>query len=397
MGPLPQIEEIKEHSIKEPEEPQEGEKKKRKHKETKPQTEEKTDVAESLPEQKLVENGQEMEEPQEIKKKKKKNRKHKETEEKTDVAESLPEQRLCSMEEGIGEQVQSADQTHVKGKKLKKKKELHRIDSDICFNAPSLSQTNLPDLVPMKKPPMAAIEEVSTPDLPVSKKKKLKKYNAETSLLAAPKEDTPLKGEKLDFGPATGKVPCNPLKTVLTQVFQVFEESAWELPLQPGEQELVLPNKKYKGSEKLTAAKKEDVGTALPGFASPEIAPVKSFTSTFLKKALSKSGTPKKSKDNLKLLKGGEEKSASEPRKKKINFALTQNKSQDFVDHLKAVKSSPQTPHDPKRNPAKTLLKKRDSLEAGRKLNPVGLNTQLNSRSKTAKILQKRAKAMDFF
>lgn len=178
----------------------------------------------------------------------------------------------------------------------------------------------------------------------------------------------------------------------------MFEETAWELPLKPGEQELVLPNKKYKGSMELAAAKEqEEVVTALPGFASPQIAPAKSFTSTFLKKALSKSGTPKKSKDKLKMLNGGVEKSASEPRKKKINFALTQNKSQDFVDHLKAVKSSPQTPHDPKRNPSKTLLKKRDSLEAGRKLNPVGLNTQLNSRSKTAKILQKRAKAMDFF
>ena len=177
---------------------------------------------------------------------------------------------------------------------------------------------------------------------------------------------------------------------------QIFEEPTWDAPLLPGEQELVLPNKNYKGSEKLAppAAVPE-----IPGFEPAQITPVKSFTSTFLKKAVSKSGTPKKSK-KMKLLEEASKKelSNSAPQKKKINFALTQNKAQDFVDHLRQVKSSPQTPHDPDKKPVKKLLKKRESLESSaKKLNPVGLNTQLNSRSKTAKILQKRAKAMDFF
>merc|ERR1712013_931418 len=102
-----------------------------------------------------------------------------------------------------------------------------------------------------------------------------------------------------------------------------------------------LPNKNYKGSEKLAppAAIPE-----IPGFEPAQITPVKSFTSTFLKKAVSKSGTPKK-----------------------INFALTQNKAQDFVDHLRQVKSSPQTPHDPDKKPVKKLLKRERAWRAAPK------------------------------
>jgi len=257
---------------------------------------------------------------------------------------------------------------------------MHRIDSDICFNAPSLSKTNLSleDMQekPKPLPTLAPITEVSTPTLPASQKKKMKKYKAEVSLSTASPKNACVAG-KLDFGNSNGKV---------------FEESEWDEPLKPGEQELVIPNKNYKGDVKLEKAKE--------GQLSPQITPAKSFTATFLKKAVSKSATPKKTK---KSLINGVTKSecASEPRKKKINFALTQNKSQDFVDHLKAVKSSPQTPHDPSRNPSKTLLKKRTSMESNqKKLNPVGLNTQLNGRSKTMKHLVgsgKRATAMDFF
>ena len=71
---------------------------------------------------------------------------------------------------------------------------------------------------------------------------------------------------------------------------QIFEEPTWDAPLLPGEQELVLPYKNYKGSEKLAppAAVPE-----IPGFEPAQITPVKSFTSTFLKKAVSKSGTKK--------------------------------------------------------------------------------------------------------
>lgn len=185
---------------------------------------------------------------------------------------------------------------------------------------------------------------------------------------------------------------------VFSILFQVFEESAWDAPLQPGEQEIVLPNKKYKGSSKLPAPSVAPVATSLPGFPAPQVTPVKSFTATFLKKAASKSksATPKKAVSKL----GQEaEKCASEPKKKRINFALTKNKSQELVDHLRGVKSSPQTPHDPSKNPAKSLLKPgRRSLEADQtKLNPLFLNTQLNSRSKTAKLLKRRSTAMDFF
>lgn len=262
--------------------------------------------------------------------------------------------------------------------KLKKKK-LHRIDSDICFNAPSLSKTCLSlDAVQEKPlPTLAAITEVSTPTLPASqKKKKMKKYKAEVSLATASPEIACV-AEKLDFGVSNGKV---------------FEESEWDDPLKPGEQEVVLPNKNYKGAAKLEAAKEAQLN--------PQITPAKSFTATFLKKAVSKSATPKRTKKSL-INGASKSECASEPRKKKINFALTHNKSQDFVDHLKAVKSSPQTPHDPSRNPSKTLLKKRTSMESNqKKLNPVGLNTQLNGRSKTMKHLVgggKRASAMDFF
>ena len=174
----------------------------------------------------------------------------------------------------------------------------------------------------------------------------------------------------------------------------MFAEAAWDAPLQQGEQEILLPNKSYTGSAALAPA----LASALPGFASPQLAPAKSFTATFLKKAASKSATPKKVKKAEKVRAAeAAQLSASEPKKKRINFALTQNKEQDFVEHLAAVRSSPGTPHDPSSTPAKTLLKKRGSLEAGaKKLNPVNLNTQLNGRSKTAKIL-KRNNASDFF
>ena len=175
----------------------------------------------------------------------------------------------------------------------------------------------------------------------------------------------------------------------------MFEEPTWDSPLLPGEQELVMPNKSYKGPEKLAPPA---VAPEINGFESSQITPVKSFTSTFLKKAVSKSGTPKKiKKERLLAESAKKELSNSAPQKKRINFALTQNKAQDFVEHLRQVKSSPQTPHDPDKKPVKKLLKKGKEESSAKKLNPVGLNTQLNSRSKTAKILQKRARAMDFF
>merc|ERR1711997_1102886 len=76
---------------------------------------------------------------------------------------------------------------------------LYRIDSDIAFNAPSLSQINLMKLddekksAEIKEPEPPAVEQTSTP-VPAEKalkKKKLKKYNAESSLLIDPNE-TPI-------------------------------------------------------------------------------------------------------------------------------------------------------------------------------------------------------------
>jgi len=339
-------------------------------------------------------------------------------------------------------------------KKKKKKKEMYRIDSDIAFNTPSLSAVNL-TIVEKKLAQISEAElpqesisakneagsakkkkkksfesEKSLPSTPVpievsstKKNKKMKKYNAETSLLnandeettkpvlAAPaflqideeKNDTPksekkkkkkLDSNKLEFGTPVAQEPG--VKPKSCKVFE--EDNSWEEPIRPGETEIVLPNKNYKGTLKLAEPATASVeAESLPGFSTPLVTPVKSYTSTFLKKALSKSVDPKKVKKEKKASLG-KEKCLSEPRKKKVNIVLTQNKSQDIPQHLKSVKNSPQTPHDPAKNPARGVLKKRVSLESGTRLNPVQLNTQLNGRSKAAKVMNKKRKsAMDFF
>ena len=51
----------------------------------------------------------------------------------------------------------------LKKKKKKSNKEMHRIDSDISFNTPSLSQTNLPLTEKSKADPMTPIVEADTP------------------------------------------------------------------------------------------------------------------------------------------------------------------------------------------------------------------------------------------
>ena len=100
----------------------------------------------------------------------------------------------------------------------------------------------------------------------------------------------------------------------------MFEEPTWDSPLLPGEQELVMPNKCYKGPEKLAPPA---VAPEINGFESSQITPVKSFTSTFLKKAVSKSGTPKKiKKERLLAESANKELSNSAPQKKRINFHL---------------------------------------------------------------------------
>jgi len=304
-------------------------------------------------------------------------------------------------------------------KKKKKKKEMYRIDSDIAFNAPSLSKINLleaqssanSEIPPKNDLPTSKVTSnseggtncvtsdtkfttVMDVNTPVSKKKKkMKKYNAETSLLANSEQVTPaVKKSKcnLDLDSSKKESGATPKSS---KVFD--EDNSWDDPLKPGETEIVLPNKNYKGSLKIAEPAKEmsSESLALNGI----VTPVKSYTSTFLKKAMSKSADGKKRKKDKDHT--GKNKCMSEPRQKKVNIVLTQNKSQDIPSHLQSVKNSPQTPHDPHKNPVKGVLKKRVSLESGARLNPVQLNTQLNGRSQAAKVLvgKKRKSAMDFF
>jgi len=306
-------------------------------------------------------------------------------------------------------------------KMKKKKKEMHRIDSDIAFNAPSLSKINLmlgksqdtkaEETLADLPVPEPGKSEPSTPVLSAKKKKKMKKYNAETSLLnnevspvkpfVAPafpsveeKIETPkAEAEKKKKKVATldSTVPEKSISGVAPKSTKVFEEdSSWDAPLQPGETEIVLPNKSYKGTLKMSEAATVPGEGVLNGIVTPA---KPSHTATFLKKALSKSVDGKKiKKEKSKTLMAGD-KCSSEPRKKKVNIVETRNKSQDIPSHLRSVKNSPQTPHDPNKNPAKGVLKKRVSLESGSRLNPVQLNTQLNGRS----TVKKRKFAMDFF
>jgi len=253
------------------------------------------------------------------------------------------------------------------------------------------------------------LEQTSTPVLveKALKKKKLKKYNAESSLLidesetpiltikpsALPfvneqveAEDTPSKPKKKKKAGSDKPVPVSGASPKSSKVFE--EDNCWG-ELQPGESEIILPNKKYKGETKLAPAEEAQ---------GPMVTPAKTFTATFLKKALSKS-EKKAEKKKVKA----DSQTLSEPRKKKVNVVLTKNKVQEFGQHLKTVKNSPQTPHDPNKNPPKSALKRTPNGAGAspvcKTLNPVQLNTQLNGRSSTAKKLAggNRKRAADFF
>merc|ERR1711909_71832 len=211
-----------------------------------------------------------------------------------------------------------------KKKMKKKRKEMHRIDSDIAFNAPSLSKINLmlgksedtKAEETMAVIPEAEKSEPSTPVLSAKKKKKMKKYNAETSLLhneesppkklVAPvfpsvdeKSDTPKsdkkkkKTAKLDAESPVLNQPGIAPKS--TKVFE--EDNSWDAPLQPGETEIVLPNKNYKGDLKMAKAATVSEEGGLNGMVTPA---KPSHTATFLKKALSKSVDGKKIKKEKK-------------------------------------------------------------------------------------------------
>merc|ERR1739844_868658 len=87
----------------------------------------------------------------------------------------------------------------------------------------------------------------------------------------------------------------------------------------------------YKGKDKLKSANEAQCG--FPGFDPPSITkttPKTSGTTTasFLKKAMSKSASPKLKKSKIEKIKKLETLTMSEPKKKKVNFALTMNKSQ---------------------------------------------------------------------
>lgn len=185
---------------------------------------------------------------------------------------------------------------------------------------------------------------------------------------------------------------------------KVFEENDWDTPLKPGEVEVVLPNKKYKGKDTLKPANEAQEG--FPGFDPPSITKTTpkasgTVTASFLKKAMSKSASPKLKKSKLDQLKMKESLTMSEPRKKKVNIALTMNKSQDINAFITSIASSPSIPHDPYKQPAKPILSGQDSTPDGSKRNSVAKNTQINSKSKAAKrlmgSLNKRARAMEFF
>ena len=290
----------------------------------------------------------------------------------------------------------------IKKKKLKKEKKMYRIDSDIAFNAPSLSQTNLAEGILQKenhvaeeKPINVVNEKVTEVKLidnsdpvPTKKIKKMKKYRAETSLVGGEGGNTTVTGDS-----SLVSVGAKPKSTKLFE-----EDNSWG-DLLPGESEIVMTNKNYKGSVKLAGPAVAEVENALPGFPSPVLTPVKSFTSTFLKKAMSKSQSVESKKSKKKTVDTNVVKLClSEPRKKRVNVMETKNKSQDITQFIRSVKNSPQTPHDPSKNPRKSALKKSPGQPQtpSEPSNPVQLNTQLNGRSKASKHL-KRKSALDFF
>jgi len=290
----------------------------------------------------------------------------------------------------------------IKKKKLKKEKKIYRIDSDIAFNAPSLSQTNLAEGILQKenhvaeeKPINVVNEKVTEVKLidnsdpvPTKKIKKMKKYRAETSLVGGEGGNTTVTDDS-----SLVSVGAKPKSTKLFE-----EDNSWG-DLLPGESEIVMTNKNYKGSVKLAGPAVAEVENALPGFPSPVLTPVKSFTSTFLKKAMSKSQSVESKKSKKKTVDTNVVKHClSEPRKKRVNVMETKNKSQDITQFIRSVKNSPQTPHDPSKNPRKSALKKSPGQPQTptQPSNPVQLNTQLNGRSKASKHL-KRKSALDFF
>lgn len=186
--------------------------------------------------------------------------------------------------------------------------------------------------------------------------------------------------------------------------FNVFEvPTDWDTPAQEGEQEIVVTSKKNKRDVK-PASESEAPSTptqkGFEDFSAPTITTpkIKSNTATFLKKAVSKSATPKKKLSQMEKIKF--QVSSSDTKPKRVNWALTRNMFQGTEDLLASIKSSPGIPHDPAKQPDKGLLKRKSISNTGSPaLNPVALNTQLNAarHSKKGLKMQKRLSAQDFF
>merc|ERR1719285_1413147 len=170
------------------------------------------------------------------------------------------------------------------------------------------------------------------------------------------------------------------------------EPSDWDEPHQPEDQEIVSPSKKNKDEQKVKPVKScsngfKEFDSATVTTPQPQTL---SHTAKFLKKAMSKSATPKKKLSQIEKLKA--KGTSSESRIKRVNFALTKNMMQDVEEMHAQIKLSPAIPHDPKKAPEKSLLKrtlakKALEREGSPQLNPVSLNTQLNSVSKKGKKL----------
>ncbi len=272
-----------------------------------------------------------------------------------------------------------------KKKKEKSKKERQETADATPPNQDVSAKQTSPEKKFEKKEKLAVVETVSNIEgkgsISKSEKKKKKREKA-----AAAVSDSSV-GKKIASPTKAPVVPSPPAdeKQKGGSSGKLFDElDDWDAPLLPGEQEIIIPNKKYKGAAKLTPAdqspevaehspkskkkkekknkeKKDNAADhsfselsaspvpvspatsgevksppatpkGFPGFNSPTVSTpnlAKSHTAVFLKKALSKSATPKVKKSGSKAAKMEEiERSASEPRLKKVNFVLTRNKSQ---------------------------------------------------------------------
>jgi len=140
------------------------------------------------------------------------------------------------------------------------------------------------------------------------------------------------------------------------------------------------------------------VSTGFAGFDPPTVStPTLSTTAVFLKKALSKSATPKKKKGGRLAELKSKELSSSEPRgSKRVNFQLTRNMSQDIGELMETIANSPGIPHDPAREPEKGLLKKTVSkVKNNGHMQPLQLNTQLNAASpRSNQFIEKKMRMM---